>query len=130
MAEREAISEAARAFERLEAEIRGRATKKLPAARNHDTATQNKARARREPSPRPPASKTEARPLGHQPRTGTQRKQLPSKAVDLTLCLQLGHAVVAFLKRSCDGLQLGQGPAKRTAARASARNMHQILQQV
>ena len=60
-----------RDFERLEAEIRGRATRKLPAARNHDTATQNKARARGEPSPGPPASETDARPLGHQPRGGT-----------------------------------------------------------
>ena len=67
MAEREATSEAA---PRLEAEIRGRATKQLPAARNHDTATQNKARAREEPSPGPPASETDARPLGHQPRGG------------------------------------------------------------
>ena len=38
--------------------------------RNHDTATQTKARAREEPSPGPPASETDARPLGHQPRGG------------------------------------------------------------
>ena len=61
-------------FERLEAEIHGTATKKPPAARNHDTATQNKARARGEPSPGPPASETEARPLGHQPRGGAPER--------------------------------------------------------
>ena len=33
--------------------------------------TQRKARAREEPSPRPPASETDARPPGHQPRGGT-----------------------------------------------------------
>ena len=32
--------------------------------------TQRKARAREEPSPGPPASETDARPLGHQPRGG------------------------------------------------------------
>ena len=54
-----------RDFERLEAEIHHKA-----ALRNHDTATQTKARAREEPSPGPPASETDARPLGHQPRGG------------------------------------------------------------
>ena len=34
--------------------------------------TQRKARAREEPSPGPPASKTDARPPGHQPRGGAQ----------------------------------------------------------
>ena len=33
--------------------------------------TQRKARAREEPSPGPPASETDARPPGHQPRGGT-----------------------------------------------------------
>ena len=61
-------------FERLEAEIHGAATKRLPAARNHDTATQNKARARGEPSPGPPASETDARPRGHQPRGGVPER--------------------------------------------------------
>ena len=61
-------------FERLEAEIHGTATKKLPATRNHDTATQSKARARGEPSPGPPASETDARPLGHQPRGGAPER--------------------------------------------------------
>ena len=35
--------------------------------------TQRKARAREEPSPGPPASETDARPLGHQPRSGARR---------------------------------------------------------
>ena len=74
MASEKRLQKQPRDFERLEAEIHGRATKKPPAARNHDTATQNKARAREEPSPGPPASETDARPLGHQPRGGAPER--------------------------------------------------------
>ena len=69
-----------RDFERLETEIHGRATKKTPSSRNHDTATQNKARAREEPSPGPPVSETDARPLGHQPRGGAPARPRLSRS--------------------------------------------------
>ena len=42
--------------------------------------TQRKARAREEPSPGPPASETDARPLGHQPRGGARRARASAAA--------------------------------------------------
>ena len=42
--------------------------------------TQRNARAREEPSPGPPASETDARPLGHQPRGGTPARPRLSRS--------------------------------------------------
>ena len=52
---------------------------RCPTARNHSGATQNKARARGEPSLGPPASETDARPLGHQPRGGAPPRPRPTR---------------------------------------------------
>ena len=53
----------------FEQETRGKHTE-LKRKLSERAPTQRKARAREEPSPGPPASETDARPLGHQPRGG------------------------------------------------------------
>ena len=74
MAEREATSEAAPRFRAAGSRNPRHGHEKTPGSPKPRHGHAKQARARGEPSPGPPASETEARPLGHQPRGGAPER--------------------------------------------------------